>query len=532
MSSTARSRIVAAAAFVHRHVAGQDGFTLIEVMVAAVVMTAGLLALLGALDVASHANHTNRVRQEGTSVAREVVEDVRGLPYTQLATPASIASGVQPLLTGGPAPDGATLNGSTITVNRSIYSYTVSFTTCSLDDPSDGYGNHNQAPPSGGNWCPDVAASGTADSAADDYKRVSVTVTPNGAHAMPVVQQTVLVYNRPTHGPAVSCVQPSTSTSCGASPPVTDPTVTSIVFSVTTTAPAASVQWLVNGNPPPAGQIAAGALDPYTPSGTTSQFTWVPPTPDGMYSISVVAFDGNGNSGTRSTIQIQMNRHAVIPPGSLRAGFDPLISGVDLQWVPSIDQDVRYYRVYRSTGGGAATVVCDHVTGTSCTDMTAPAPAAPPAVCNNPPQSYTTSDVYWVDGVDLDANGALRENTTQTSPQVDANLCDHAPAAPAGLTGTLNNGVMTLNWSVPASPVDPDSGDSILQWRIYRWAAGQSAQFPGSRWQLVGALNASGNYATSASDDTPDPGGVTQNYCVTSVDTRLQESPCSNTFSG
>jgi hypothetical protein len=49
---------------------------------------------------------------------------------------------------------------------------------------------------------------------------------------------------------------------------------------------------------------------------------------------------------------------------------------------------------------------------------------------------------------------------------------------------------------------------------------------------LVGALNGSGSYATSTTDDSPDPGGVTQSYCITSVDTHLHESPCSNTFSG
>src|SRR5437660_1715828 len=98
MSSTSpsTSRIRACAG---RWSAGESGFTLIEVLVAAVVMTAGLLALLGALDVASHGNQSNRLRQEETSVAREVIENVRGLPYTQLASAAGIAGAVQPLMT-------------------------------------------------------------------------------------------------------------------------------------------------------------------------------------------------------------------------------------------------------------------------------------------------------------------------------------------------------------------------------------------------------------------------------------------------
>jgi hypothetical protein len=58
--------------------------------------------------------------------------------------------------------------------------------------------------------------------------------------------------------------------------------------------------------------------------------------------------------------------------------------------------------------------------------------------------------------------------------------------------------------------------------------------FPGvlGRLQLVGALDASGNWVTTATDNSPDPGGVQQNYCVTSVDLHLNESSCSNTFAG
>jgi hypothetical protein len=101
-----------------------------------------------------------------------------------------------------------------------------------------------------------------------------------------------------------------------------------------------------------------------------------------------------------------------------------------------------------------------------------------------------------------------------------------------GLTGSLSNGALTLNWQVPASPADPDPGDSIQAWRIYRWSSGQNAQFPGSRLQLVGAVDSSGSGVTSFTDHSPDPGGVTQNYCVTSVDSHLDESACSNGVSG
>jgi hypothetical protein len=78
---------------------------------------------------------------------------------------------------------------------------------------------------------------------------------------------------------------------------------------------------------------------------------------------------------------------------------------------------------------------------------------------------------------------------------------------------------------LPASPLDPDSGDSISSWRIYRWSPSQdSSPQVSNRLQLVG----NGPPAvTTATDASPDPGGAPQDYCVTAVDTHLNESPCS-----
>jgi hypothetical protein len=304
------------------------------------------------------------------------------------------------------------------------------------------------------------------------------------------------------------------------------------------------VQWYVDGNPPPANEIPAGASDPYSPAygSTTSSFTWdLPATSsgvyiDGTYTISAVGYDFNGHSGTRSTLQIVVNRHQVIAPTTLNAGWDTQLSGVDVQWVPSVDQDVLYYDVYHQVGTGTPTLVtgCTHVTGTSCSDLNAPSPNPPaaPTTCQSSATSYTTSNIYWVVGVDTDPSTGQPRESTAPSPKVDANLCDHAPYAPTNLTGTVSGTTLTLNWTAPSGTGDPDSWDQIQAWRVYRWAPGGSTQFPGSRLQLLGTLNSSGGALTSAIDNSPDPGGVAQNYCVTSVDTHLNESPCSNTFTG
>jgi hypothetical protein len=492
---------------------------------ATIVLVTGVLAMLGTFIVASHGTATNRVRQVGTSLAREAIEDTRGLGYEQLLQP-NIAGLVQPLVPG------SSVSGSTLSVSRAGYSFKVSFTECSLDDPSDGYGNHSSPPVTGGSWCPDVAGSSTTDTNPDDYKRVSVIVAPTGLRTTPAVQQTVLIYARPTHGPAVSCL--STTASC----PGSNLTVTSgssLAFNVFTTTTPSAVQWLVNGNPPTSDQLPVGGLDPYVPGGTSSSFTWNFPSADGSYTIGALSFDANGNTGTRSTLQVSLNRHQATAPTTVEAGWNDQIEGVDVQWVPSVDQDILYYRVYHQYGNGSATLVssCSQVNGTACTDMSAPSPHPPAApTCNATPQSYATANQYWVVGVDTNpATGQPRESTL-LSPKVDADLCDHPPSAPSGLTGTVVGSTLKLTWSAPSVPQDPDSGDSIQAWRIYRWAASGSVQFPGSRLDLVGGLNGAGNPVTSYTDSAPDPGGVTQSYCVTAVDRRLDESPCSNVVSG
>ena len=503
----------------------EAGFTLIEVLVASMILVTGLLAVFGMLVTASHASATNRTRQAETSLAKEAIENIRSVGYAQLL-PTTLAATLAPQIPG------STVSGSTLSVTRSIYSFNVSFTACSLDDFNDGYGDHNSPPISGGSWCSDVAPNGATDTNPDDYKRVSVTVTAIGARTAPTIQQTVLIYAGPTRGPAVNCL--SISATCPGADQIVK-TGSSLAFNVTTTSPASAVQWLVNGSPPAAGQIPAGSVDPYAPTTNPSQFTWSFPPADGTYTIAAIGYDTSGKPGTRSTLQVTLNRHQALPPTTVNAGWNGQINGVDIQWVPSVDQDVQYYRVYHQYGASPAAVVagCSQVNGTSCTDLSAPSPNPPKTpACTNPPQSYAQRNLYWVVGVDTDPTTGAPRESTQQSPQIDANLCDHSPSAPVGLTGSLAGGAMTLDWAVPPAPADPDPGDAIQAWRIYRWPSGQSAGFPSSRLQLVGAVDSSGNAVTSFTDHSPDPGGVAQSYCVTSVDTHLDESGCSNFVSG
>lgn len=504
-------------------VGGERGFTLIEVMVAALVLTVGVLGLFATLNLATDTTRANRERQAENSLGRAVIEDALTLPYTQL-TPQSLAGALQPLLVG------STVSGQGLVVIRSIYTFNVDVSSvCALDDPTDGIGNHTSPPPSGGSWCTDVAPTPSPnpnpDTNPDDQKRLTVVVTPStGTGSLPTVTLSTLIRAQKGNGPSVSCLTLTQSVCPGANQTITTASTTALTFYVSTTTAAQSVQWQVNGGTPPSAQMPTGAADPYPASGTTSQFTWTLPPADGTYTISAAAQDTLGNTGSRSTLQITLHRHPPAPPTTVTAGYDRLIGGTDVQWVPSIDQDALYYNVYSKIGTSAPTLVCSQVSGTTCTDLTAPSPGPSPSQCSSPLTDVGSQpNYYYVVAWGPDSTGTPHAGAASQS--VDANLCDVQPPPPTNLSVTASGGAATLTWTAPASM------QSIQGWRIYRWASGGTVNYQTNRLSYVGAVT--GNQTvTSFIDSSADPGGLVQSYCVTSVDTRLNESPCSNTGSG
>src|SRR3954453_8510691 len=74
----------------------EDGFTIIEVMVASVVLLVGIMGVLGIVIQADGVSTSNRAREQGISLQREVVEAARAIPYDQLSQN-SIAYTIQAL---------------------------------------------------------------------------------------------------------------------------------------------------------------------------------------------------------------------------------------------------------------------------------------------------------------------------------------------------------------------------------------------------------------------------------------------------
>lgn len=113
---------------------GEAGMTLIEVMVAMTILVVGALGMLAVIEGSFRSSSRTTAQEQGTNLARELVERARQVPYvsmTQAGAPAALAAAI---------PEATTATGTSFTVTRRGVVYTVSVDACSIDDPSDGAG--------------------------------------------------------------------------------------------------------------------------------------------------------------------------------------------------------------------------------------------------------------------------------------------------------------------------------------------------------------------------------------------------------
>src|SRR3712207_5644631 len=63
----------------------EDGFTVVEVMVAALILVVGVCGSVTLVDGANATTLSTRAREGATNLAREVVEDARSVSYADVA---------------------------------------------------------------------------------------------------------------------------------------------------------------------------------------------------------------------------------------------------------------------------------------------------------------------------------------------------------------------------------------------------------------------------------------------------------------
>jgi hypothetical protein len=455
----------------------EAGFTLIEVLVAAFVLTLGVLSTLTLINAANRATAATQSREAGTNLARELVEAARGLPYdtlsdTSIASELQAVPGLQDLTVGG-----------TYQIRRRGVTYTVDANVCIMDDAKDGGGSR----PSGLSFCSDSGPAGTADKNPEDYKRVTIKLTWKRTGATKTVTETGLVNNPGSAtGPAVRSIivvgtpAPYEITSTNATVPL----------QLTTSSKPTTINWTVDGSVQPTAPTQSGT------TGLVWNASWdVSAIDDGPYLISGEAFNQYGVSGPTRTETVTLNRYLPKAPKRL-AGGRTAFGTVEIEWAANTERDIIGYQVRRLTDN---TIVCALATqklDTICTDP------APPAT--DPLQYEVVAyDKTPVTGVPRPGPATQLTVTTGNLP----------PFPPVLMSATTSNGTVTLKWKRPA-PDDPDPGDDVEFYRIYRDGMLLANRY--DRWYDQG------NTVTWTDIST---GGVAHNYWITAVDKSYLESP-------
>ena len=451
----------------------EQGFTIVEVMVAVFVLMTGILGTLAMLDTANKRGRGAVDRQTATSLARDVVERAKSLAYAEVE-PGTIVARLRedPELEGSSAsPWRITRDGTTFTVQAEV---------CWIDEPTDGLG------PRTSTFCPGSGSGGVGDSNPIDFKRVTVTTSWSTSSGTGSSRQSTMISSRGGDGDAPA-IEPPRLTSPAASP-ITSPATTSASFAVTTAADAASVVWSVDGNH----QGSASG------SGKNWTFSWQLPAIDGTYDVSAQSFGGSGSGSEPRSTTVIVNRYAPLAPTGFNAGRNSAV--VEAEWAANKERDIIGYKLYRSSNGGPAVLACPLTAETWCID-TAP-----------PPQNGQSGQTlaYWVVAVDRDPSDTDRDGAP--TAQLEVNIANRPPDAPGNLRVDKDgNGNTELRWVAPGGSGDPDSGDRIHSFRIYRDGTA-----------VANRLNRVDGTETYVRD--PRTWDEVHQYWITAVDTHMQES--------
>ncbi len=462
----------------------QSGFSLVEVLVAAVILVLGATAAFSLIDSANRSISANSARSGGTNLARELTEYARATDYDLLQDDQVVAA-----LRARASVQG-TLSGGTWTIERRNVVYTVDASACTFDDPKDGLA---ATPPD--DACPAaVAVNALNDLNPDDFRRVTITLTWSVRGRPGTSEQTAAVVNPAGGlGPRITVFHEPGAQITGNSQTWGGTSTLKL-----TSTPASAVSWTTDD-----GKSFGDATSGPTEWG----FTWDFGTPfdtngpwvrDGSYQVQAQAKDGRGVPGEAKIVTVHINRNQPGQVPGFVGGWNKTHQVVDLRWSRYDERDLQGYVVKRN-----GTQVC-------------PAPGGDPLAlsCSTPLSDPigATYELYALDCQDL----KQRINCTRPSPTPSSVIVvkalgqlTPAPSAPTGLTASVVDGLPQLSWTAPSSV----TAGPIRFYRIYR----DTGTGLGDRYDET-ITN-----ATSYTD--PDPGSTTAHkYWVTAVDQNFTES--------
>jgi type II secretory pathway pseudopilin PulG len=334
-----------------RRLRHEDGFTLVETLVAAVVLVVGLGTLLGLVNGSLKASASTRAREGATNLARQILEDAHTIPYGQIS-PSAIVGELQAM--SGLADSSSAAGWQ---VKQRGFTYTVSVSDCSIDDPKDGYGVHENKVTKENPFCAESSTEGTEaeDPQPEDLKRITVDVTWPAIGRSPDVHQ-VEMLTAAGEAPGLSASGLHIELPAGYEVPTpviaTEPISNSLTFAVTAPSSTAAMRWSLEG--------AVQSPAPVLKSGTTTwTFTWSipqPGVPDGTYQVSAQAIDRTGVLGPPVSMSVTLIRGVPAAVTGLSGGFNTInVAGtpkqvVELQWNANNERNVIGYRIYNPRG--------------------------------------------------------------------------------------------------------------------------------------------------------------------------------------
>jgi hypothetical protein len=450
----------------------EEGFTIVEGVVAGLVLVVGLLGVLTLLTGSLRGTAANNSRVAATNLTRELIEATRGLDYDDMA-----GSLVQTRLQA----EGLG-SGNPWTIERRGVTYTVEATSCTFDDPADKLA---ASPPV--EVCAPAPSGTSGDPNGDDFRRTTFELSWDepGGGPRTLTQTTLVVNPSGGLGPRVSSFSPVTQTITNALA-----TVATVVWNTTT---AQTLRWVADDG------VSSGSI-----TGTTSFTTnWDIGTSgsgtevlDGSYQLTAQPYDARNIAGEVKRANVVLNRRQPYAPPSLAGGHNTRLGDwVELQWSPNNERDILGYKaVWSGLDGVAGTFddlqVCPLLsagtmlspTTTSCVDLSPPIGASK----------------YYVLAVDRNRDGALRDGDRRLLSIAAASA---RPSPPRGtFSVTSVGGQPRLSWNAPSS-------GTVSFYRIYR---------DGSRYDRTSGAS------TTFTDESA--GSSAHFYWVTAVDPTFNES--------
>ena len=352
----------------------ESGFSLVELLVAASLLTVGIISVLSVLASSSKTATTSRVRTVASNLAAEKLESARTFSYTNIT---------QTYL--------QTNLGTTVT--KGGYVFTMTYAVTYVDDP----------------------ANGTGGAFANDYKKLTMTVSWTSPKPADSVVVETLINSNPVD-------------QAGASSDTTRPTWTNgnnvLAGATRQTSPGLGIylSWPTTAATDNVGIV--GYLL-YRKGPGDASFIWIVTeapivgwylddlaVPGGSYQYYINAYDAAGNTTltTSNTVTVTGPNDTVAP--SAPTGLNVVsytVTSATLAWTASTDNSgvINHYNVYRSHSG-------DNYINTPYTTVSG----------NPPPTTLTDYGLttglqlkYCVTAVDAAGNESARSGDLYVTPQ-------------------------------------------------------------------------------------------------------------------